>query len=695
MRKVFLSSVFLSLISFVATAQLQRTVLVEHFTQASCGPCASANPTVKSTIDNMANVVTIRYQTSWPGYDPMNLHNPSDVSARRNLYGVSGVPNLQVNGGVVSSASGLPNNFVHNQSAVTSTASATGAPISLDLDHFQVLKNGQLAIQADAKIKAAANFSGSHVLHVAIVEEEITFKSPPGSNGETEFYYVMKKLLPNATGESLSTLNTGDSVSYSYTWELSNVYDTDELAVVAWVQNTNNNDVVQAAYLGPQPAPVSIQPVNGYTLDVLDETGNAYFDFTIENNQFMDSDVVMDYDFSHLPSGLSASFSFKGSTYSKGDTLTIPASSSIMGQLHLSGKDSMGKVRELNVGVQFTNGRIAAFQRFQMATQNHTLFLNKVNSASLENTYLAAFYNATGQVDYTVVFPADNDRYDFINPRAFDSTSFKHVVVNSSNIDTNALSPMEANLYEHYLNSGGNLLMIGSDVGYDSFEGGLTPQGPKDFYEDFLGADYLNNGSSFIPYFSVVDQPYFPATIDGGNARMRILNGVTPDADQFDAKDTSSKIFLEFDNNNKGIGLYRQAFSDSGHLYKVVYVSTPFEHINPFALRDSLLSRAWIFFDNDYTLNTVSNKEQVQSAANLKVYPNPARDRVIVETEGETLRQLRIINLQGQTVRQIEINAAVPMTEFQTGDLEAGLYFIQAWGQNQELLNTEKLLISK
>ena len=52
--------------------QTQRTVFIEEFTQASCAPCAAANPAFNTLLSaNTAKAVSIKYQVSWPGTDPM------------------------------------------------------------------------------------------------------------------------------------------------------------------------------------------------------------------------------------------------------------------------------------------------------------------------------------------------------------------------------------------------------------------------------------------------------------------------------------------------------------------------------------------------------------------------------------------------------------------------------------------------
>ncbi len=94
MKKLFT----ICLVGFVAFAynaigQSTRMVLAEEFTQASCPPCATQNPTFNSLLDaNSTKVVAIKYQTNWPGVDPMNVNTQSMVGPRVTYYSVTGVP---------------------------------------------------------------------------------------------------------------------------------------------------------------------------------------------------------------------------------------------------------------------------------------------------------------------------------------------------------------------------------------------------------------------------------------------------------------------------------------------------------------------------------------------------------------------------------------------------------------------------
>jgi hypothetical protein len=82
MKKTF-TLLSMMLAGSLAFAQSQRLVLVEGFSQASCGPCAAQNPALNAALTAATHdtVVSIKYQTSWPGIDPMNAQTAAEVAA--------------------------------------------------------------------------------------------------------------------------------------------------------------------------------------------------------------------------------------------------------------------------------------------------------------------------------------------------------------------------------------------------------------------------------------------------------------------------------------------------------------------------------------------------------------------------------------------------------------------------------------
>lgn len=236
---IFVSFLFATGLS----AQSQRLVLLEHFTQASCGPCATWNPSIHTLLENNPTKITsINYHTSWPGTDPMYNHNTADNAARTSYYSVTGVPNSVLDGNYFNGfPSGWNINTVNARYAV---------PSPFELNVYQRLSPTNDTLFVTLLVQVTAEVTGQVTAFMSVIEEHIHFNTPPGSNGEKDFYNVMKKLLPARTGIALPTpLTVGDYHIIESYWPLANVYNIDQLSVVAFVQNPVSKEVHQSCNL--------------------------------------------------------------------------------------------------------------------------------------------------------------------------------------------------------------------------------------------------------------------------------------------------------------------------------------------------------------------------------------------------------------------------------------------------------------
>src|SRR5690606_37270504 len=222
MKKIFTLAMSLALFS-VSYAQSSRTVLIEEATNASCGPCAAQNPYFNGLLsENTANVVSIKYQAPYPGYDPMNAHNPSDVSNRIAYYPeITGVPTAMIDGkvptygsypGFLNGYAGAPGAY---SQAMINHAVSIESPFELEFDY--TLTENDITVNATATCTGAS--SGNLKFHVVVIEKEIIFESAPESNGEKVFENVMKKMLPTANGEAMAaSYEVGDEFSTTQSW---------------------------------------------------------------------------------------------------------------------------------------------------------------------------------------------------------------------------------------------------------------------------------------------------------------------------------------------------------------------------------------------------------------------------------------------------------------------------------------------
>lgn len=239
-KTTFLIASLLMLVSIKLNAQNERVLLFECFTNTSCGPCAQYNPGMDALINNNGDrIAAIKYHMNWPGAnDPMYLHNQADNNSRKSVYSINSVPYTVVDGVRYTGNTGNVNqNMVNNWLTIES-------PLEMRLrcDVDEAANTVTVYVMG----RASTDISGALKLYVGVLEKEIHYTSAPGSNGERDFYSVMKKLLPSASGTPLGNLAAGDYFAYSFTWEMANVYDANKIDAIAWVQNPDTKEVHQA-----------------------------------------------------------------------------------------------------------------------------------------------------------------------------------------------------------------------------------------------------------------------------------------------------------------------------------------------------------------------------------------------------------------------------------------------------------------
>lgn len=243
LKKLLLSVTALACI-FPAFAQHQRRVLIEEFTNASCPPCAAQNPTFNTTVAaNIDYLTPIKYQTNWPGYDPMNEQNPTEVKTRVDYYGVDGVPNGRQNGVLEV----FP--MTSYTAAMIQTAYNTLTPVTIALTHSLTADFDSILINVTVKSEEA--LAGTLRLRVGVIESEILFDAAPGSNGEKDFYHVMRKMLPGADGTATGDFAAAEEKTYSFAWPIGYAYNLNHIGAVAWLQDDATKLVYQSAISEP------------------------------------------------------------------------------------------------------------------------------------------------------------------------------------------------------------------------------------------------------------------------------------------------------------------------------------------------------------------------------------------------------------------------------------------------------------
>lgn len=221
----------------VTNAFIPRVRLHEVFVSSTNADSKTANDSLKNVFDQHPGEYTaIKYPMDYPGNgDP--YHTP-ECDDRKTFYGVDSIPDMIVNGThIVDPMWYNANQFftLEDRSYMSFTPTHT--------------INGN-TIQASVSIIPFQNFTNPNLkVRFAIVEK--TTVNNVGTNGETQFYYVFKKFLPDANGTAIGQLQQAviKTVTKSHTFSASNtIEDWSDLAVVVFVQDDDTKEILQSAW---------------------------------------------------------------------------------------------------------------------------------------------------------------------------------------------------------------------------------------------------------------------------------------------------------------------------------------------------------------------------------------------------------------------------------------------------------------
>lgn len=268
----------ISYIFNVASKSVDRRILIEHFTNTGCGPCAAQNPGFKNLTNQFPdNISSIKYHPSFPSSsDPFYVFNKSENTARLNYYKVNGVPHAVTDGNGYANMPGYFTSTIINN-AINKRAFA-------EIELNAILNGNNIDIDVVVKPHVTSS-SSTTVLHVVVVED-ITRATAPGSNGEKDFPQVMRKMLPNQNGTDITGFADGDVITKSFTYAVDTTkINVKNAKVVVFVQQVGNKYVYQSEQMNVKTnVSVKEEIVNGMNLfpNPAKEFTNLTFD--LKNN---------------------------------------------------------------------------------------------------------------------------------------------------------------------------------------------------------------------------------------------------------------------------------------------------------------------------------------------------------------------------------------------------------------------------
>src|SRR5690606_29307231 len=136
MKKFTLLAICLMAAPMLLWSQEARKVFVQEFTQASCPPCTFHNPPFDKLMEaNKDKVVLIKFNTWWPGYDPMFDHNPVENEQWIRYNTVGGAPNVILSGQVLPTGQYFEGAPLNVTQAMIDQLYQQTSPLKIELDH--------------------------------------------------------------------------------------------------------------------------------------------------------------------------------------------------------------------------------------------------------------------------------------------------------------------------------------------------------------------------------------------------------------------------------------------------------------------------------------------------------------------------------------------------------------------------------
>ena len=222
----------------------EKTVLIEDFANVSCVPCVKSNKIIESLTRvryGYSKLIAVKYPTNFPSpYDPFYLSIKEICDARMSYYNIFVAPTTIIDGTLrpISTDSISVIEKIDERLAVTPRFGVEVSDSSAGGNYFINITITQI------------NTTGLNLddilMHTVITETDIEFEEPPGSNGETTFYDVVRAALPQYQGQSVADIVQNGEILFEIDDVLNAEWNMSNVNTVVYIQNAVSKEVYQA-----------------------------------------------------------------------------------------------------------------------------------------------------------------------------------------------------------------------------------------------------------------------------------------------------------------------------------------------------------------------------------------------------------------------------------------------------------------
>ncbi len=647
-------------------AQARRIVLFEHFTNASCAPCASQNPIFQDEIlaKNNGNMLHIAYHTVWPGRDPMNAHNKEDVAARVSYYTVTGVPDMVMLGGQYRGGpSGVTQDILNRASSETS-------PLRIRVR--ETTTDTMRHVDVDVTTLGQIGTAGL-VIRGAVVEKEITYATAPGSNGEKEFPNVFRRFINTPAGESFTPAAIGQTTSLTFEYPLKSEWDASKIFTVVWIQFEGTKEVVNAS-ASFIPAVELVTEGDNFVKSA--PQGSASFALRVLNLGDIEQNVKLSFA-TLQQTDWTASYSVNGTPATGDVDVMVPASSSVP------------------ISIAVVPGSTAGIGEFAVAMHNldnteltpqHAItnVISNVSDLLIHNDgswgaddgksakdYESAYMTGLNSTGSTTVASASSSLF-LRGWKLGKLDDVKHVYYNVGWAFP-ALTEELAASFITLLNTGGNLFVAGQDFGWDTYDAaGHGTSASRAFYRNYLFSTYVSDGTVSNTNLTIVNTdplygkvPSFVLQNVYGTNPQGVAN-FYPD----NIRPTPEGVTVAYYGTDVAAGAMVRGAKNE---FKTVYLGFGLEQLADASVRNELMKLTWQWFHG--IINSVDYDGAVASLTLGQNYPNPVSSvSMIPVASSPRERSMQVYDITGRLVQEFTVTPGSAQVLMNAAQLRPGVY---------------------
>jgi len=220
-----------------------KVVVLESFTNVGCYPCPVTNRIIRQLANETYGrnkLVVVKFPTNFPAPNDLFYLAAKEIcDFRMGYYNVFFAPTIIIDGMIKPVAS----DSLSIKAAIDSRLSITpkftvNVSASLEGDY-----TADVIIQI---IDSSGIDINDLIINTAVTEADIEFQQPPGSNGETKFYDVIRLMLPSVNGATLRQLINQGELSFDFEDAILSDWNLEMLNTVVYIQNTSTKEIYQA-----------------------------------------------------------------------------------------------------------------------------------------------------------------------------------------------------------------------------------------------------------------------------------------------------------------------------------------------------------------------------------------------------------------------------------------------------------------